>query len=115
MALPITPARLAVLVGLVLAPMVLVATTPLSSALGPTVLAVIATAGSVRRGTPAMWRMAASSTIVALLAGLTAASGDALPLLGTSLVVLTGLATSALPRFGLTSPARWSSRSARSW
>ena len=50
MALPISPARLAVLVVVVLAPMVAVAATPLSSALGPIVLAVIATAGSVRRG-----------------------------------------------------------------
>ena len=50
-----------------------------------------------------MWRMAASSAVVALLASLAAITGDALPAIGTVLVVLTALATSALPRFGLTS------------
>lgn len=54
MALPIGPARLAVLVGAVLTPLIAVAATPLSSALGASVLGVIATAGAVRRGTPAM-------------------------------------------------------------
>ncbi len=103
MALPISPARLAVLVAVVLAPLIIVAATPLSSALGPTVLAVIATAGSVRRGAPAMWRMAASSALIALLAALAATTGDALPVVGTALVVLASLATSALPRLGLTS------------
>ncbi|MDZ8276174.1 FUSC family protein [Microbacterium aquimaris] len=103
MAAPISPARLSLLVAVVLAPLVVVAATPLSGTLGPTVLAVIATAGSVRRGAPAMWRMAASSTIVALLAALIPTTGPALPVLGTALVVLTSLATSALPRVGLTS------------
>ncbi|MGZ0711990.1 FUSC family protein (plasmid) [Coraliomargarita sp. W4R53] len=103
MAVPIRPVRLAVLVAVILAPLAVVVATPLSSALGPTVLAVIATAGSVRRGPPAMWRMAASSALVALLAGLAVTTGDALPAVGTALVVLASLATSALPRLGLTS------------
>lgn len=103
MALPISPVRLAVLVAAVLGPVIVVAATPLSSALGPTVLAVIATAGSVRRGAPAMWRMAASSALIAMLAGVSVMTGDALPVVGTALVVLASLATSALPRLGLTS------------
>ncbi|GAA1958805.1 FUSC family protein [Microbacterium aquimaris] len=103
MAAPISPARLSLLVAVVLAPLVVVAATPLTGTLGPTVLAAIATAGSLRRGAPAMWRMAASSTIVALLAALIPTTGPALPVLGTALVVLTSLATSALPRVGLTS------------
>lgn len=102
MALPISPARLVVLVGAVLAPLIVIAATPLSSALGPTLLGVIATAGSVRRGPPAMWRMAAASTLVAVLAGLAASSGDAVPLVGTAVVVVAALATSVLPRRGLT-------------
>ncbi|GAA0496916.1 FUSC family protein [Microbacterium aurantiacum] len=102
MALHIGPARLTVLVGAVLTPLVVVAATPLSSALGASVLGVIATAGSVRRGTPAMWRMAVSSTLVALLAGLATLTGDAVPIIGTALVVIASLATSALPRYGLT-------------
>ncbi|MDZ8172601.1 FUSC family protein [Microbacterium xanthum] len=102
MALPISPGRLALLVAAVLAPLVVVAATPLSSALGATVLGVIATAGSIRRGAPAMWRMAGSSAIVSLLAGWTATTGDAAPVIGTALVVLASLATSALPRHGLT-------------
>lgn len=85
-----------------LAPLIVVATTPLSSALGASVLGVIATAGAIRRGTPAMWRMAASSTLVALLAGLATLTGDAMPIVGTALVVMASLATSALPRYGLT-------------
>lgn len=102
MALPISPGRLVVLIGAVLAPLIVVAATPLSSALGANVLGVIATAGAIRRGTRAMWRMAVSSTLVALLAGLATMTGDAVPIVGTALVVIASLATSALPRYGLT-------------
>lgn len=101
MPLPISRARLAVLVVVVLTPLIVVAATPLSSALGATVLGAIATAGSVRRGASAMWRMAASAALVALLAG-SAAISEAVLILGTALVVIASLATSALPRHGLT-------------
>ncbi|GAA3623814.1 hypothetical protein GCM10022200_02570 [Microbacterium awajiense] len=103
MALPVGLGRLTLLVAVVLAPLVAIALTPPAELLGPAVLGAIATAGSIRRGAPAMWRMAVSSGIITVLGVAAAATGPWLPVTGTLLVVAASLATSALPKVGLAS------------